>query len=225
MNFLELVNDLRIEAGASGRDLTSVNGALLGEPNRFRKWIKDAWVDIQIQHEHWNFMWVESSFIMPVNGSVLEPPEFKVGEVAEWQINSFRIAEPGQARKDSQPLRYHEYMFFRDTIGRDITVPGKPQGLTIHRTKESIQVAPAADKAYVLFYDYWRAPQILKDDLEEPIIPQRFHNLIVFWALRKYGSNEAAPEALMRAKEEIDRLLPSLEIDQLPGVSTSGLMD
>ena len=86
-------------------------------------------------------------------------------------------------------------------------------------------IAPPTDEARVLFYDYWRTPQILEDDEDEPIMPSRYHDLIVYWALKKYGLYEAATEAIARADMEINRLLPELEMDQLPPVRFQGLVD
>jgi hypothetical protein len=224
MNFVELVNALRVEGGISGRAIESVEGAQVGEAERLVKWTKDAWMDIQMQHTEWAFLFVESTFTLPVAASVLNPPEYEAGNVGEWKVNTFRIAPPGGTRRDSKPLRYMDYFDWRDTDGLDVVNLREPTSFTIHPTTEALHIVPS-DTARILFYDYWRTPQELDEDGDIPIMPARFHRLIPFWALKKYGAHEVAPEALVRAETEINRLFPALEIDQLEDVVMQGLCD
>lgn len=223
MNYVDLVNDLMIESAASGRTLTTVQDLPLGELSRLKKWVRDSWLDIQRKHVDWRFLFVQSTHTVPINASVIEPTEYLAGQVAEWKINTFRIAEAGKARKDSQVLPYYDYFYWREHDGLDVTVPGTPVSFTIHPTTEALHIAPASDAPRILFYDYWRTPQELVDDDDIPIIPARYHPLIVFWALKKYAVHEAAPEAIIRADDEIKRLLSDLQIDQLPEMTTQGL--
>lgn len=225
MTFVELVDALRIESAASGERITTVQGNLKGETERLKKWVKDSWLDIQRKHTDWQFLFVQSSYTLPVNASVLNPTEYDADEVAEWKVNTFRIAEAGGARKDSKPFLYRDYFDWRDREGLDVTIPGIPQSFTIHPTTEALHIAPPSDTARILFYDYWRNPQILEDDDDVPLIPARYHDLIPYWALKKYGFYEVAPEAITRADSEINRLLAELEMDQLPTVTYRGLLD
>ena len=223
MTLVELVNALRVEAGASGRKVTTVQGDLTGESERLRKWVIDAWRDIQRKHIDWRFLFVESSYVMSVNESVLKPNEYEAGKVAQWHGRSFKIAKAGGAWKDAEPLPFRQYFDWIEGDGRDLTSNGRPNSITVHPTRESLMVAPPADDEYVLFYNYWRTPQVLADDDDVPIMPERYHDLIVYWALKKYGVHEVAPEAIMRADEEVRRLFSDLELDQLPSITTASL--
>lgn len=225
--FVQLVDDLRVESGASGRTITTVQGNLPAEVARFKKWTADAWLDIQRRQErHWKFLFKESSgFTVPLGATVLNPTEYAAGDIAEWDYGSFRLAPAGGARKDSQPLRFADYFQFRDCIAIDTSVERKPEVITVHPNTEALHIWPAADAEYVLFYDYRRQPQELDDDDDVPIMPDRFHDLIVFWALLKYGTHEAAPEVITRAKAERDALYADLMTDQMPEVGTLGLVE
>jgi hypothetical protein len=77
------------------------------------------------------------------------------------------------------------------------------------------------DIAYTIVYEYYRTPITLVNDNDTPAMPDRFHNLIAYKALRAYGIFMAAPEVIGRADEKISQLEPQLEIDQLP-VMVSG---
>jgi len=223
MNFLELVDDLRIQCGASGRAPATLQGALPTETDRFRRWVNSAWNDIQISHTDWRFLFIESSHTMAVNSRVLNQTEYAAGNVAEWMVDTFRIADPAKPRMDSQPLPFVPYYEWRDNEGRDTTITGKPSTFTIDPMTEAILLAPTSDKAYVLFYDYWKNPQVLVANNDVPIIPKRFHDLIVAWAMKKYGYHEAASEKLQQANEVISRLYPALEMDQLPAMNVGTL--
>lgn len=225
MNFLELVNKLRVESGASGDDITVLSGNLPRETARLKQWTADAWKEIQLLHErHWRFLYKESTgFTVPVGASVLNPTEYAAEDVAEWGLRSFRIAPPLSARKDSVPLQFVDYYDFRDNDGRDPMITGKPLVFTVHPNTEAIHIAPAADAEYVLFYDYRKQPQSLIDASDIPIMPGRFHDLIVYYALEKYALFESAQEALVKAQQGKRRLLPELQTDQLPEFTTMGL--
>ena len=57
MNFLQLVNQLRVECGVSGPPLTTVAGQIAGSENaRMVSWIQQAWIDIQTSKEDWLFL-------------------------------------------------------------------------------------------------------------------------------------------------------------------------
>jgi hypothetical protein len=227
MNYLQLVNRLRQEGGVSGEDLASLEGNLPREIARLRTWIADSWVEIQMLHErHWRFMFTESSgFTVPIGATVLNPTEYAADDVAEWDVDSFRIAPPGGARKDSKPITYQDYFWFRDSEGLDPSIQGTPRVFTVHPNTEALHIAPASDAEYVLYYDYRRQPQVLTNGVDIPIIPARFHPLIVYWALEKYAIFESAQEVLLRAQTEKARYLANLEVDQLPDIMIVGLIE
>ena len=223
MNLLGLVNSLRIEVGASGRTLTTVEGSLAAETERLKRWIVAAWNDIQIQHTDWNSHLRESTHTLVPGVTVLNQTEFAAGDVAEWMVNTFRITQPLSTRMLSQTMQYVEYYQWRNDEGMDTTREGMPQSFTIQPQTEAILLSTTPDKAYAIFYDYRMTPQILTDDDDVPIIPARFHDLIVAWAMRKYGYHEAAGEKLIQSAEVIGRLFPALEMDQLPEITLATL--
>ena len=152
MNFLQLVESLRIEVAASGRPITTLQGGLAAETNRLKRWVASAWNDIQLAHT---------------------------------DIKRFDSPE-------------HEPY--------DPTVIGKPTSFTVHPQTEAVHLTMTPDLAYELFYDYRRTPQVLVADDDTPIMPSRYHELIVGWAMLKYGYHEVASEKLAASKEIVGRL-------------------
>ena len=53
-------------------------------------------------------------------------------------------------------------------------------------------------------------------------MPIRFHNLIMFEAMSKYGGTRVEPEAILRANSEGGRLHAMLEVNQLPAMGFGG---
>lgn len=223
MDFLEIVNKVRIEAGASGRTIETVQGTLPAEIQRLKNWTIDAWNDIQMMHPHWNFHYIESTHDCEVGLAILNQTEYAAGDVAEWMVNSFRIALPGETRRESQPLLYLNYYDWRDNAGLLVEESRKPDSFTVHPRTEAVHLSSTPDLAYLLWYDYRRTPQSLEANTDVPIIPARYHDLIVAWAVKKYGWHEAASEKLQSANEVINRLLPALELDQLDEVTLGTL--
>ena len=83
-------------------------------------------------------------------------------------------------------------------------------------------MAPGADVAYTLYYDYQTEPVELEDNIDVPACPKKFHMVIVYEAMQKYGRYEIAPEILSEAKTDGDRLMFRLKLDQLPPITFGG---
>jgi hypothetical protein len=225
MTFVELCDMVRREGGISGPSITTVQGSIPTETTRVKNWVKDAWQDIQSMHTDWQFLFYESSFTIPQYASLITPTEFAAGVVAEWTPWTARISSADEGRAKSQELTLQNYYIFRDSEGLDPTVRGRPSTIAIHPRTEAIHLAPAADAEYEFYYDYYRTPQILDQDEEEPVMPARFHALIAWEALSRYGGYEVAPDVVSRAREHAGKLMAALISDQMPGVSTSCLDD
>lgn len=222
MNLFQLVDRLRVESGASGFPITTVEGNLAYETSRLKKWAQDAWRDIQTMYQ-WKFLFQEAVFTVPQYASVITPPEFTAKQVADWLEDTVRIAPFGGARKDSQPMMCVDYFDFRDGAGIDPAKRGKPSVISIHPNSESLLIAPSADQQYTLFYDYYREPHELDDNDDVPLMPARFHELIVWEALIRYGGYEESAPVLQRAARQAAPLWSSLMHDQLPKMELASL--
>ena len=225
MTFVELCDMVRREGGISGQPITTLAGNLPAETARIKNWVKDAWADIQTMQTQWMFMFYESSFTIPQYASVIQPDEFAAGVVAEWDPYSVRISRKYETKSRSQPMMIQNYALFKDHEGIDPTRRGMPSVIAIHPRTEALHLAPAADDEYELYFDFYRTPQILDTDDEEPVMPSRFHALIAWEALVRYGGYEVAPDVVTRAQTHAHRLMAALMGDQLPAYGMSTLDD
>jgi hypothetical protein len=92
-------------------------------------------------------------------------------------------------------------------------------GIPVHVSKDptgKFCLGPKPNAVYTIEGDYQIGPQVMTADADEPEMPSRFHRLIVYEALSRYGGHRAAPEAIMRANAEGGVLRAALELDQLP---------
>lgn len=221
MTFVELVESLRQECGVSGPVLSTVQ-TLSGELGSLKRWTAQAWTEIQARHMDWQFLRTSSTHIIPQFGAIIQPAEYLAGEVAEWKRDSFRVATSGDGRRLSQSVPYVPYDSFVSGIGVDVTNYARPMCFAIRDSDKAVLVAPAADTTYELYYDYWRTPVTLSADSDTPACPVRFHMIIVYRAMMKYGRYNSAPEIYADGKREFNQLLRGLEIDQLPPTTFAG---
>lgn len=88
--------------------------------------------------------------------------------------------------------------------------------------QNNLRIGPKPDAVYVVSGDFQRSAQELTADGDTPEMPVRFHDLIVYRAMEKYGANSIAAEVFARAQLEGGRLMKALEADQLPRVTFGG---
>lgn len=222
MTYLELVNMLREESGASGAALTSLGGTLSRESTRFKNWINRAWRKIQTKHRTWLFMNQPFSFqttagVQTYTAATLSTP---IADLANWTRDTFRCYRTSIGVSDEQILPFLDWETFRNLyqFGTQGAVQQRPVVFSITPSKQLV-LGPLPDAAYTIAGWYYRSPQTLTADTDEPAFESEFHELIAWEAIRRYGLYEAAPEVLAVANDEADRLFNSLEQDCLPQIT------
>ncbi len=221
MNFLQLVNQLRVECGVSGPPLSTVAGQLAGSENaRMVSWIQNAWNDIQTSKEDWLFLREPFQFNTVALQQIYTPTEAGVGSTfGNWKRDSFRCSSVGSNFTDEQLMNYMEWTTFRNlyiyanmrnTFTRPVVVTINPE--------KSLGFGAIPDIPYVINGEYYTTPVELTLDADVPAIPSRFHMIVVYRAMMYYAGYEAAPEVMSRGEVEYKRLYSRLDIDQLPTV-------
>lgn len=217
MNYLQLINRLRLECGVSGPDLTSLEN-LSQESRRMAAWIADAWVDVQTEHDDWQFMRREIAFnAVPGQQSYTAADAGIEQTFANWKRDSFTCSSEGQNFGDEDELPFMDYDHFRRMyrFGVARTNEGRPVFMTVTPDK-SLALGPVPDQDYLITGDYYARPVRLQAAEDMPLIDERYHMLIVYRAMMSYGTFEAATEVYGRGDMEYRRLRSKLVIDQLP---------
>jgi hypothetical protein len=218
MNLLQLVNQARVECGVSGPALSTAQN-LSGESLRMAAWVKQAWIDIQTSKEDWLFM--RNSFFFNTTANVWQYSATAAGllDFGNWKRDSFRCSTVGFDHKDEQLMNFmewttyrnlYQYANMRQTYARPVVVSIMPN--------KDLAFGAIPNLAYVIDGEYYTQPVDLVADADVPLIPSRYHMMIVYRAMMYYGGYESAPEVLSRGDFEYRRQYSRMEIDQLPTI-------
>lgn len=218
MNFLALVNKVRQEADASGPELTTLAGTLPLGDRRLKSQVQEAWREIQGLHGgRWEFM--RLSFSSPLTGAVREYAASalmpSITSFRDWKVDSLRVHTTGDFG-DEQMLPYMAWPLFRDQylFGSYRSQTTRPTIFSVDPQKRLV-FGPIPTAGWTVNGEYWRAPQELTADTDVPIMPDYFHDLIVYRALMLDAEFEHSRDAMAKALRGAKRLTGELEADQL----------
>ena len=224
MTFLELVNSVRENSGASGPPLTTLGGVLSYQNTRIKNWVNEAWGDIQSEHRTWDFMERDFSIQTAIGTQGYASSDAAVtlatpGSFANWKRDTFRTYKTALGFSDEQLLGFLAWPDFRNLYQYATmrTTQQRPVLFSIDFLKK-LQLGPVPDDVYTVLGQYYKAPSDLVADTDVPLVDEEFHMLIVYGAMKKYGYFEAAPEVLARGKDEYGPLMARLESDYLPSI-------
>lgn len=226
MTYLQLCQRVVQEAGIAGGGPSTVvgqNGKLLKVVN----WVQQAWVDIQLKRPNWLFMWEEFTFDTVADTRDYLAADYSITDLSLWDKYSFLIYETAVGASDQNELVFYEYPVWRGKYRNRMTDRSteRPQLLTI-LPNNKVRFEPMPDDAYTIEGEYKRIAQTFvtsgtgTEDSQTPTdLPDDFHLIIVWQALKYYGFFENAPEVLDEAETNFDTLLFRLEQEQLPKMS------
>jgi hypothetical protein len=217
MNYLQLCQRLRQEAAISGAGMPATVASQTGEMRKIVDWIETAYEDIQNLHTQWDFLRSELSFSTVVGQNNYTKDGIGAPEHGEWVIESFRSYLTAAGVGGEQFMRWTNWGDFRDLyqLGSYRTNTGFPVVLA-QKPDTSLIVWPIPDALYTINGEYFKRAQTMSVDTDVPLIPQKYHMIIVWRALMYYGAQENAAELFQVGQKEYSRLLSQLEASQLP---------
>lgn len=214
MNYLELCQRVRLEAGVSGTGPASVTGQT-GEMARIVSWVATSYDDIQ-RSRLWD--WLRASFTFTTTPNDHDYSYTDAGiasRFASWDVQSFRIYKNSVGVNDEIELPFVRYPDYRSVYLTGPQVAGRPAEFSVS-PDHKLLLGPLPDDAYVVTGEYVKAPQTLSADADIPEMPEQFHMMIVYRALMKYARFEAAGEIYQDAEREYLALKRQLEYNQMP---------
>lgn len=205
--FLDLVQDLHRESGASGAAPGSVTGQK-GEAQRLVEWVKMADIEIQNLHLDWKFLYAEESLTITDASDVYPPP----ADHRHYDRETFKLELADGSKK---PLYVQDAIEVRSEIFYDDK--SEPWRVII-RNDDQLKFDEPPDQTYTCTYDYYTQPVELVNNTDTSTIPDYYrYGVIVGKALEYYADYEDAPEARRKAQLLLGFWLSKLEADQLPG--------
>ncbi len=217
MNFLELAQRLRQEAGIAGSGPSAVTSQT-GELKRIVDWVASAWEEIQNMHTTWRWMRQTATVTTSASDGNYSLSDFGIStSFSYWYPESFTIYRQSIGQSDERDLHWIDYDTWRRlyNFGAAASTDGQPVEFSI-APDEAIVLGYRPDAAYVVKGEYQSGAVALAADDDTPGCPTRFHMAIVWKALMYYGEFESAPEVYGRGRNNFNTFLSALETSQLP---------
>lgn len=221
MNLLQLVNKAREKCSVSGGALTTVQGLTFGtESYRFLGWVVDEWIKIQEEHEDWLFLRQDFSFNTVAGqnnyvASTLSPSPLT--NFSRWKKDSFRAYRASVGTSDEQLINFQPWDSFRNLYlyGVMRTTQQRPVLFTV-APNQSLYLGAVPDDVYTVNGEYYTGPVTLTADTDIPSMPDRYHMLLVFRVMMRYGAERGASEVYQEGENEASTWMHRLQVNQLP---------
>ncbi len=202
MDLITIARRVKSESGRSGIGPASVATAA-GDDLRIVNACKDVWRDLQMEARNWKWMRATTAVPTLTISSVTQTlAALGISSFDRWATESDdykpTVYEASNAASE-WPLKWLDYEVFRSRFIVGQHEAGAPQFWSI-ATNGDLLVGPKPSLAtYRLRADYYTAPTELTADASEPNMPSKFHMALVWAALMRIASNDAAPEHYTRA--------------------------
>ena len=243
MNFLQICQRTASECGvATGAAITATLPTVVGVSGslgRIVGWVADAWTDIQMDHEDWDFM--RSSNLLGAGvsfpttaGKATYPLGVGPGTVGiaaddfgKWDRETFRGFATFQGVRNEMFLDEIPFDAWRDSYMLGALRLGQTRPVVIAvGPDQSLNLGPPPNGAYTITGDFYMSPQEMTVDSDVPRgIPARFHMLIVYQAMMKYAGYESAPEVYQRGSQESASMYAQLLSARAPRMSFGGPLE
>jgi hypothetical protein len=218
MNYLQLVQRTVEKCGISGA-VPSLSGQR-GEIMRVINWVNEAWLDIQLGQPNWDWMREEFSFQTTAGQRDYTPTQAGVPLLMMWHLETLRTYKTSEGVQGEQFLVHWKHSIFRDTYMLGTPETGRAMVFTVKPRGSSLLLGPVPDGAYTVRGEYQRKPRDLVEGTDVPDMPTEYHLAIVHLARIKYAAFENAPEVMMEASRDYDRIMSKLSMTQLPDMSS-----
>lgn len=210
MNYLELCKQVVEDAGISGNFESTVDQT--GEFQRVVNWVRRAVQAVEGKWFDWDFLYVDG--VSNTTALVVDQQDYPAPSLLNiWDQNAF-IREI-----DDSQLEY--WMWTRVKNQTYWNEPGDPFAFTILPSK-AIRFYGIPMQVENIQMPYWLKPTVLVNDNSRPLVPEQFHDVIVYKALQYYANYESAEEVKMQANEGYSEWMEQLESHSRPATQGSG---
>lgn len=205
MNFLELCHRLADEVDEAGNGPVTVEDQR-DDYKRLVLWIRDAWTDIQAMRSDWQFMRASGSIpVASGQSTAILPTDFD-----QWDRDTLRFGDACLKAVSWPDFNRARYPTTGSPVIAAIGIDG------------DIHLAPTPEAPGDLTFDYWKQPQLLKLDEDEPWLPQKHQMTIVHQAAIQYGMHHNQAHIVQRATARLQQQLNQMSITELPRMTLAG---
>lgn len=220
MNYLELCRELISECGYSG-NITTVTDQT-GQLGRIVRWIRNADLEIQKESNFWTFMDREFDFQTEAGKrryTLAELGALGVTNVGTWDKDKMLVTD---AYSRSSKLFWSDFRLFHHRYETStLLADARPTYFAV-LPEGGLTLGPAPDAEYTISGWYRLNPVALVADTDVPLIPEPFHDAIVWKALSMYGLHEEAEIFILQGERKYREALNKMRLRYLPDVRMAG---
>ena len=143
-----------------------------------------------------------------------------VQNVGTWDRDKMLITD---AYGRSSKLYWADFRMFHHRYGTSMIQAGKPQFFAV-LPQGGLALGPTPDAEYAISGWYRLRANPLLADSDVPLVPEPFHQAIVWKALTYYGSNEEAPMIMARGEQLYREMLHKMRLRYLPDIRMPGVL-
>lgn len=217
MTYLELVKALARASGTENpAEITDVTALETTHQEDVKNWIDRAYRDIQSMHEAWEFR--RGALTVSLTAGTRSYALSSSAADFETLLPFYYPYRREYVILDDQRFNPVFHVRWRDWRGwyeSQDDHEGRPRYFTVDPS-DNLIVYPKPRSAYTLKSDYAKTLDTMTANDDEPIFPSRFHEVLVFYALREYAGYDEAAGQYQRADRSYKRLMNKMAIDLLP---------
>lgn len=211
MTYLELCQRFVADNGIAGATGPAAVTGQVGELRNVVNWIADAAIHVENIWLDWKFHWTQYSESLVVDSYYAPEPSSGAIRVRQWDVNRLKIRETGGEWVE---LEYVPRKEFFDSNEPDDSTAAMPTLFTV-MPDNRIVFDVKSDDTYEVKGEFWRRPERMTANDDEPGIPEEYDRIILARALIQYGTREDAPELITGGEAEFLDVLDKLQSDQL----------
>lgn len=173
MNYLQLTNAVLREINEV--EVTSISSTR-GIQTSVKDFINKAQRDIINSEVEWPFTVVNQSF-----STVAGTAEYsREADAKTVDFDSFTVQKSGEAERKLRYLSFNEYLDAKNEADTNPDTSARAVPEFVYQTPDNkIGLSPVPDDAYTVRYYYYQTSTDMSDATDTPVIPERFHDVIV----------------------------------------------
>lgn len=229
--YLQLVKDTARESGTvpGYSSIVSVVNQV-GRVALFANWVRQAYRDIQNDRDDWR--WLQADFegtaLNGVNSFAASDLSIDADRFSHW-INPNDGEEHMTCYPTASGIVDEEYLHERSydrfkrafMVGEESLKTGRPAYYAI-TPQNRIILHPTPDADHVLKGSYYKAPQNLAVNDDQPEMPRRYHDMIMWGALVHMATYDEAFEQIQIFQGRYDKMRQDMISENTPTIGLAG---
>lgn len=212
MNFLALCNEVLAETDSTSTKMVTVVGQT-GILGRVVSWVNQEYVAL-CRMEPWTFLYERThEFDTSVGKKEHSATELTITDLDRWDITK-ATCDDGTNVWNLTPIKFADYQ-----EDYEKTATGRPLGIYITPSGQSVGFYPIPDGVYTVSLPYWKKAVDLAANTDTPLIPSQYRSIIVHRALMRYAKWDDAPGVFVASREDYVKMLAEMYERFLPTIT------